>query len=170
MPPVIHDTVTARLAKMGAGHMRRTPRRPDAVARGGRGGRVTAITIVANAAPLDELKALLKPGGKGTVSLSMTLEDALDPNILLCYEMNGQPLPPSHGFPLRLIAPGWYGIANVKWLTRIEVRDTRLMNRFMARDYVTIRAEQRDGAAVWTETSVGRALLKSVPAKVAVTG
>jgi DMSO/TMAO reductase YedYZ molybdopterin-dependent catalytic subunit len=97
---------------------------------------------------------------------SMSLADAMNPNNLLCYEMNGAPLPQPNGFPLRLIAPGWYGIANVKWLRRIEVRDTRFMNRFMARDYVTIRSEQRDGEEVWTETSVGRSLLKSAPAKV----
>ena len=97
---------------------------------------------------------------------SMSLADAMNPDNLLCYEMNGAPLPQPHGFPLRLIAPGWYGIANVKWLKRIEVRETRFMGRFMARDYVTIREEQRDGETVWTETSVGRALLKSVPAKV----
>jgi DMSO/TMAO reductase YedYZ molybdopterin-dependent catalytic subunit len=97
---------------------------------------------------------------------SMSLADAMNPNNLLCYEMNGEPLPQPHGFPLRLIAPGWYGIANVKWLKRIEVRDTRFMGRFMGRDYVTIREEQREGESVWMETSVGRALLKSVPAKV----
>ena len=49
---------------------------------------------------------------------SMSLADATDPTVLLCDEMNGAPLPPAHGFPLRLIAPGWYGMANVKWLTR----------------------------------------------------
>jgi DMSO/TMAO reductase YedYZ molybdopterin-dependent catalytic subunit len=97
---------------------------------------------------------------------SMSLADAMNPHHLLCYEMNGAPLPQAHGFPVRLIAPGWYGIANVKWLQRIEVVDTRYMGRFMARDYVTIREEQRHGETVWTETSVGRALLKSVPAKV----
>ena len=48
---------------------------------------------------------------------SMSLADAMDPNILLCYEMNGAPLRPAHGAPLRLLAPGWYGVANVKWLT-----------------------------------------------------
>jgi DMSO/TMAO reductase YedYZ molybdopterin-dependent catalytic subunit len=53
--------------------------------------------------------------------------------------MNGEPLPPEHGFPVRLIAPGWYGVANVKWLTRIEVLDQRFANKFMARDYVSIR-------------------------------
>ena len=97
---------------------------------------------------------------------SMSLADALNPNNLLCYEMNGEPLPQPNGFPLRLIAPGWYGIANTKWLQRIEVRETRYMGRFMARDYVTIREEPRDGETVWVETSVGRTLLKSVPATV----
>ena len=97
---------------------------------------------------------------------SMSLADAMNPNNLLCYEMNGAKLPQPHGFPLRLIAPGWYGIANVKWLQRIEVRDSRFMGRFMARDYVTIREEPQNGETVWTETSVGRALLKSAPAKV----
>jgi DMSO/TMAO reductase YedYZ molybdopterin-dependent catalytic subunit len=97
---------------------------------------------------------------------SMSLPEAMHPTTLLCYEMNGVALPQPHGFPLRLIAPGWYGIANVKWLKRIEIRDTRFMGRFMARDYVTIREERHHGEAVWTETSVGRTLLKSVPARV----
>jgi DMSO/TMAO reductase YedYZ molybdopterin-dependent catalytic subunit len=97
---------------------------------------------------------------------SMSLADAMSRDNLLCYEMNGAPLPQPNGFPLRLIAPGWYGIANVKWLDRIEVRDTPFMGRFMARDYVTLREEQHDGKLVGIETSVGRALLKSAPAKV----
>ena len=97
---------------------------------------------------------------------SMSLADAMSPNNLLCYEMNGAALPQPHGAPVRLIAPGWYGVANVKWLTRIEVRDTRFMGRFMARDYVTIREEQRNGETENVETSVGRTLLKSAPAKV----
>ncbi len=42
---------------------------------------------------------------------------------LLAYEMNGAPLPPQHGFPLRLVVPGWYGMQNVKWLTKITVLD-----------------------------------------------
>jgi DMSO/TMAO reductase YedYZ molybdopterin-dependent catalytic subunit len=97
---------------------------------------------------------------------SMSLEDALGRDNLLCYEMNGDPLPPEHGFPVRLIAPGWYGVANVKWLTRIEVLDHRYAGRFMARDYVSIREEQRDGQAFWTFTTVGHDRLKSAPAKV----
>ena len=97
---------------------------------------------------------------------SMSVADAMNPANLLCYEMNDAALPPANGFPVRLIAPGWYGIANVKWLTHIEVRESRFMNRFMARDYVTIREEKQDGESVWTETSVGRARLKSAPAKI----
>ena len=97
---------------------------------------------------------------------SMSLADAMNPANMLCYEMNGAPLPAPNGFPLRLIAPGWYGVANVKWLTRIEVRDARLMNRFMARDYVTIRKTQHNGETVWDETSVTHSRLKSVPARV----
>jgi DMSO/TMAO reductase YedYZ molybdopterin-dependent catalytic subunit len=96
----------------------------------------------------------------------MSLRDAMAVDNLLVYEMNGEALPSLHGFPLRLIAPGWYGVANVKWLTRIEVRDARYQGHFMARDYVTIREEEHDGEAVWTFTSVGHDRLKSAPAKV----
>ena len=97
---------------------------------------------------------------------SMSLEEALHHDNLLCYEMNGQPLPPDHGFPVRLIAPGWYGVANVKWLTRIELIDHRFAGRFMARDYVNVREEQRDGETLWTFATVSHARLKSAPAKV----
>jgi DMSO/TMAO reductase YedYZ molybdopterin-dependent catalytic subunit len=114
------------------------------------------------------------PDGAGALDLtiteqfarSMSVEDALNRDNLLCYDMNGAPLPREHGFPLRLIAPGWYGVANVKWLTRIEVVDQRYAGRFMARDYVTIREETRDGRTVWTFSTVRHDRLKSAPAKV----
>ena len=101
---------------------------------------------------------------------SLSITEAMRPDNLLCYEMNDAPLPKGNGFPVRLIVPGWYGIANVKWLKRIEVRDTRYMGRFMARDYVTIREEKRDGKSVWMETSVGRTQIKSLAAKVTYVG
>jgi len=97
---------------------------------------------------------------------SMSLDDALNSRNLLCYEMNGEPLPSKNGFPVRLIAPGWYGVANVKWLTRIEVIDHRYAGNFMARDYVSIREEQRNGKPLWTFTTVRHDRLKSAPAKV----
>jgi DMSO/TMAO reductase YedYZ molybdopterin-dependent catalytic subunit len=97
---------------------------------------------------------------------SMALGDALEQDILLCYEMNGAPLTPAHGFPVRLLAPGWYGVANVKWLRRIEIMDQRYEGRFMAREYVTQRKTEQDGIAQVRFTSVGKALLKSAPARV----
>ena len=54
---------------------------------------------------------------------SLNLADALRDEVILAYAMNGIPLPPQHGFPLRLIVPGWYGMAHVKWLSRISVVD-----------------------------------------------
>ena len=76
----------------------------------------------------------------------------MSPANLLCYEMNGSPLPAANGFPVRLIAPGWFGVCNVKWLRRIELRDTRYLGRFMGRDYVTVREVERDGKRTVTET------------------
>lgn len=101
------------------------------------------------------------PFGRG-----LSLHDALHLDALLAYERNGQPLEGRNGAPLRLIVPGWYGVANVKWLKRIEVRDRRYMGRYMARDYVTIRGERRGDQIEFVETSVGRLNLKSVVARV----
>jgi DMSO/TMAO reductase YedYZ molybdopterin-dependent catalytic subunit len=51
---------------------------------------------------------------------SLPLAEALREDVILAYDLNGAPLPPQHGFPLRLLVPGWYGMTNVKWLTRIS--------------------------------------------------
>ena len=51
---------------------------------------------------------------------SLGIDEAHRPEVMLVYEMNGQPLQPQHGAPLRMVVPGWYGMASVKWLTRIE--------------------------------------------------
>ena len=67
-----------------------------------------------------------------TFARSMPVADAMNPVNILCYEMNGAPLPAANGYPLRLIAPGWFGIANVKWLTHVEVIDRRYPGRFMS--------------------------------------
>jgi DMSO/TMAO reductase YedYZ molybdopterin-dependent catalytic subunit len=53
----------------------------------------------------------------------LPVAEALRDEVLLAYEMNGVPLLPQHGAPLRLVVPGWYGMAHVKWLTRISVLD-----------------------------------------------
>ncbi len=96
---------------------------------------------------------------------SLSMKDAMRDDILLAYEMNGEPLSPDHGAPLRLIVPGWFGIAWVKWLQRIEILDRRYMSKYMAREYVTIRGEEKDGKTIWRETSVGPIDVKSVVAR-----
>jgi DMSO/TMAO reductase YedYZ molybdopterin-dependent catalytic subunit len=53
----------------------------------------------------------------------LSLADATADDVLVAYEMNGAPLPPQHGFPARLVVPGWYGMAHVKWLRSITVAD-----------------------------------------------
>jgi DMSO/TMAO reductase YedYZ molybdopterin-dependent catalytic subunit len=101
---------------------------------------------------------------------SMTTEDAMKPELLLCWEMNGAPLEASHGAPLRLIVPGWYGVSNVKWLDHIHVQDTRFMGRFMSRDYVTLIAQKIGDKTVWNETSVSRIRIKSMVSRLTRTG
>ncbi|MCS1409702.1 MAG: Sulfoxide reductase catalytic subunit YedY [Verrucomicrobia subdivision 3 bacterium] len=59
---------------------------------------------------------------RDSISRGVPIEKALDPHTLLAWEMNGQPLPAEHGFPLRLICPGWPGSTCGKWLRRIWVR------------------------------------------------
>lgn len=101
---------------------------------------------------------------------SLSVEDALNENNLLALEMNGEPLPHFHGKPVRLLVPGWYGVANVKWLTQIHVQDTRYMGRFMGRDYVTLKREMVGGQERWVENSVARMNLKSVITRVTASG
>ncbi len=92
---------------------------------------------------------------------SMSIPDAMRAENMLAYEMNGEPLPHYHGKPVRLLVPGWYGVANVKWLEQIHVQDTRYAGRFMGRDYVTLKREMVGGVERWVENSVTAIQLKS---------
>lgn len=65
----------------------------------------------------------LEGGEEQAYARSLSLDEAMRREPLLAYEINGVPLPPQHGFPLRLVVPGWYGMTNVKWLARITVVD-----------------------------------------------
>jgi DMSO/TMAO reductase YedYZ molybdopterin-dependent catalytic subunit len=100
----------------------------------------------------------------------LDVSDAMRPEVFLVYEMNGQPLPPKNGFPLRVIVPGWYGVANVKWLDHIHAQDTRYVGRFMGRDYVTLKSETIGGETLWMETWVSRIRLKSAVARLTRNG
>ncbi len=76
---------------------------------------------------------------------SLRLDEALREEVLLAYEMNGGPLPPQHGFPLRLVVPGWYGMTNVKWLDSIEVLDRPFDGYQQTQGYRLRQAEDEGG-------------------------
>ncbi len=69
---------------------------------------------------------------------AIPMDKAIDPDTLLAYEMNGMPLSPDHGFPLRAIVPGWVGSASIKWLGRIEVSTEKIWTRNNTTSYVLI--------------------------------
>ena len=102
---------------------------------------------------------------------SITLENAMKPDPLLAWALNGKPLGRDHGFPLRVVMPGWYGVANVKWLSEIHLQENRFLGNYQARWYRTVRAvggtgELNDPATQFVESEVSRLNLKSVIARV----
>jgi DMSO/TMAO reductase YedYZ molybdopterin-dependent catalytic subunit len=66
---------------------------------------------------------------------SLALDVAREAEALLAYAMNGEPLPVQHGYPLRVVVPGWYAVASVKWLTEIELIDTAFDGYYQADKY-----------------------------------
>ncbi|MDA0204095.1 MAG: molybdopterin-dependent oxidoreductase [Acidobacteria bacterium] len=101
---------------------------------------------------------------------SMSLENAMRPSPLLAYAMNGEPLTKEQGFPLRLVMPGWYGVANVKWLAEIQLQQDRYVGNFQARWYRTMMGEKEGDQVQSVETEVTRMQLKSVVARVSTEG
>jgi len=79
---------------------------------------------------------------------SLSIFEAMRADVLLAYEMNGEPLPPQHGFPLRLLVPGWYGMASVKWLTEITVLERPFRGFQQAYAYRLRQEEDEEGAAL----------------------
>lgn len=78
----------------------------------------------------------ISSGDRHHYGRSLTVDEACNTDVLLVYEMNGQPLLPQHGFPLRLIVPGWYGMASVKWLNNIDVIETPFDGHQQVKTYV----------------------------------
>jgi DMSO/TMAO reductase YedYZ molybdopterin-dependent catalytic subunit len=97
---------------------------------------------------------------------SLPREKAMSGDPFLAYALNGEPLTKHQGAPLRLIVPGWYGVANVKWLSEIHVQADDYLGKFQARWYRTLRGETIDGETKWVETAVTHMQLKSFIARV----
>jgi DMSO/TMAO reductase YedYZ molybdopterin-dependent catalytic subunit len=101
---------------------------------------------------------------------SLTREKALSPEPLLAWALNGEPLTKHQGAPLRLIVPGWYGVANVKWLSQIHVQADPFTGKYQTRWYRTIRGEVIDGETTYMETAVTHMQLKSFISRVTKIG
>jgi sulfite oxidase len=80
---------------------------------------------------------------------SIPIAKALASDVLIAWAMNGEPLAPEHGAPLRLVVPGYAGVRSVKWLTRIEVRERPSDAPIQAKDYKLFPASVREGEADW---------------------
>jgi len=94
------------------------------------------------------------------------LLDALHPDTMLAFALNGQPIPRDQGFPVRLLVPGWYGMTQVKWLGRIEVLDRRYEGQHQVRNYLSLRAVTTPEGPMWIDTSISKNRLKSIVARV----
>jgi DMSO/TMAO reductase YedYZ molybdopterin-dependent catalytic subunit len=106
---------------------------------------------------------------------SVTLENAMKPEPLIAYALNGEALTREQGFPVRLIMPGWYGVANVKWLAEVHLQEERYLGNYQARWYRTLRGvggtgEVNDPQTQWVENEITRMQVKSVIARVRKVG
>ncbi len=90
----------------------------------------------------------IEGGDEQQFERSLPLAHAFRDEVLLAYAMNGHPLPPQHGFPLRLVVPGWYGMASVKWLERITVLDEPFTGYQQARGYRLRQSPDEQGEPV----------------------
>jgi DMSO/TMAO reductase YedYZ molybdopterin-dependent catalytic subunit len=99
----------------------------------------------------------IEKGVEQSYQRALTVDEALADDVLLAYEMNGAPLLPQHGFPLRLVVPGWYGMTNVKWLTSIIAVDEPFAGYQHEAAYLWREDEDDDGTPV--TRMVPRALL-----------
>jgi DMSO/TMAO reductase YedYZ molybdopterin-dependent catalytic subunit len=93
-----------------------------------------AVEVILTGADEGEIEKAPRPGGKIHYARSLPRAKACD-DVLLAWQMNGADLTPAHGFPLRAIVPGWYGMASVKWLTDITVTSRPFLGYYQTIDY-----------------------------------
>jgi DMSO/TMAO reductase YedYZ molybdopterin-dependent catalytic subunit len=101
---------------------------------------------------------------------SLSREKALSREPFVTWALGGEPLTKHQGAPLRLLVPGWYGVANVKYLSEIHVQAEEYLGKYQARWYRTLRGETINGETKWTERAVTHMQLKSYIARVSQAG
>jgi len=94
----------------------------------------SATEIILTGTDQGEIEDAPRPGGKIHYARSLPVAKARD-DVLLAWQMNGTDLTSAHGFPLRAIVPGWYGMASVKWLSDIVVTDRPFVGYYQSVDY-----------------------------------
>ena len=94
-----------------------------------------ALEVVFEGADTGEIKDPPRPTGTIHFARSMPISRAHQEDVILALSMNGEPLPKSHGGPMRVLVPGWYAVASVKWLARIVVTDRPFTGHFQTVDY-----------------------------------
>jgi Oxidoreductase molybdopterin binding domain len=101
---------------------------------------------------------------------SLPRDKALSAEPLVAYAYNDEPLTTHQGFPLRLVVPGSYGVANVKWLSDIHAQVEPYLGKYQARWYRTVRGQTINGELKWMESAVTTMQLKSFVARVTKEG
>ena len=91
----------------------------------------------------------------------MPVEKALDPATILALTMNGEPLPPDHGFPVRAVVPGWVGSSSVKWVGRVEVATEKVWVRANTSSYVLVGEQWPDDYAPADGAPISTGVVKS---------
>jgi sulfite oxidase len=89
--------------------------------------------------------------GRFTYGASIPMAKALSPEVLLAYAMNGEPLAPEHGFPLRVVVPGFAGVRSPKWLSTITVQDRPSDNHMQQRDYKLLPPDVTADTVDWSK-------------------
>jgi DMSO/TMAO reductase YedYZ molybdopterin-dependent catalytic subunit len=113
-----------------------------------------AVEVVLEGADSGEIRDEPKSPGVIHFARSLPLDKARKPEVLLAHRMNGAELPASHGFPVRAVVAGWYGMASVKWLTRLVVTERPFAGYWQTFDYSYF--ERRDGSPQTTPVTAMR--------------
>ena len=152
-----HRTVRVTMECAGNGRAGFTPRYPSMPWTHG-GVSTAEWTGVPLRAVLDDARAQevvflgadrgFDSGVEHAFARSLPLQEAMSDDVLLAWAMNGQPLAPQHGAPLRLVVPGWFGMASVKWLARIELLDRTFDGYQQRTGYRYKKREGEDGIPV----------------------
>jgi DMSO/TMAO reductase YedYZ molybdopterin-dependent catalytic subunit len=136
------------------------------------GLRSSAVEVVLEGADSGQA-SFPNPATPGTISFArgLPVAKARSEDVILAYKMNGEDLPVRHGFPVRAVVAGWYGMASVKWLTRILATDRPFDGYFQTFNYTVW--ERRDGLATLvpvTELQVKSQIARPAPYEVVAAG